>query len=76
MFKTHSLSYAQFASTLVERGEEVIIARAGQPVMKLVRIEPVQKPLVAGFASDLLAGWADVDWQALDNEVNELFKDA
>ena len=44
--------------------------------MKLVRIEPVQKPLVAGFASGLLAGWADVDWQALDNEVNDLFKDA
>ena len=70
--KTHFSKLAE----LVERGEEVIIARAGQPVMKLVRIEPIQKPLVAGFASDLLAGWADVDWQALDNEVNDLFKDA
>jgi hypothetical protein len=44
--------------------------------MKLVRIEPVQKEIVPGFAKDLLAGWAEVDWEELDREFNQLFKDA
>jgi len=70
--KTHFSKLAD----LVENGEEVIIARAGQPVMKLVRIDRVQRPIVPGFAKDLLSGWADVDWQELDREVNQLFKDA
>jgi antitoxin (DNA-binding transcriptional repressor) of toxin-antitoxin stability system len=70
--KTHFSKLAE----LVEHGEEVIIARAGHPVMKLVRIEAVQTPIFPGFASDLLDGCAGVDWQAIDQEVNQLFKDS
>jgi len=69
--KTHFSKLAE----LVENGEEVIIARAGKPVMKLVPIDEAQKPLTPGFGADLFAGWQDVDWNALDKEFNQLFKD-
>ncbi len=34
-------------------GDEVVIARNGRPVVKLVVIDPVHKRRRAGFASDL-----------------------
>ncbi len=70
--KTHFSKLAE----LVENGEEVIIARSGKPVMKLVPIDATQKPIVPGFGKDLFVGWEDVDWDALDKEFNQLFKDA
>ena len=69
--KTHFSKLAE----LVENGEEVIIARAGKPVMKLVPIDEAQQPITPGFGADLFAGWKDVDWNALDKEFNQLFKD-
>ncbi|HTX75436.1 MAG TPA: type II toxin-antitoxin system Phd/YefM family antitoxin [Terracidiphilus sp.] len=33
----------------VERGGEVIIARAGKPVARLTRLEPEKKPIVFGL---------------------------
>jgi len=69
--KTHFSKLAE----AVEAGEEVVIARAGKPVMKLVPIERVQTPIRHGFAKDLFADWLDADWQALDKEFNSLFKD-
>ena len=33
----------------VERGGEVIIARAGKPVARLTRLEPERKPIVFGL---------------------------
>jgi prevent-host-death family protein len=70
--KTHFSKLAE----LVEHGEEVIIARAGKPVMKLVPIDAAQIPIVPGFGADLFEGWEDVDWNDLDKEFNQLFKDA
>jgi len=70
--KTHFSKLAE----LVENGEEVIIARAGKPVMKLVPIDAAQSPIVPGFGTDLFEGWEDVDWNELDKEFNQLFKDA
>jgi prevent-host-death family protein len=68
--KTHFSKLAE----AVEAGEEVIIARAGKPVMRLVKIEELQEPIRLGFAKDLLADWGDVDWADLDKKFNQLFK--
>jgi prevent-host-death family protein len=68
--KTHFSKIAQAA----EAGEEVIIARAGKPVLKLVRIEQVQEPIKPGFAKELLADWESVNWVDLDKKFNQLFK--
>lgn len=46
----------------VEAGGEVIIARRGKPVMKLVRIEEPVKPLVPGFGKAWFPGWTDDEW--------------
>ena len=69
--KTHFSKLAE----AVEAGEEVIIARAGKPVMKLVKIEPTQRPIVPGFAADIFEKWDDKTWLKLDREFNSLFKD-
>jgi len=68
--KTHFSKLAE----AVEAGEEVIIARSGKPVMKLVKIDEVQTPIVPGFAKELFIGWDLVDWRSLDKEFNQLFK--
>jgi len=34
--------------TLVEQGQDVVIARAGKPVARLTRLEPVKKPIRFG----------------------------
>jgi prevent-host-death family protein len=59
----------------VESGEEVIVARSGKPVVKLVRIEEPQVDIKPGFARAELAEWADIDWVKLDKRFNQLFKD-
>jgi prevent-host-death family protein len=68
--KTHFSKLAE----AVESGEEVIIARSGKPVMRLVKIDAVQEPIKAGFAKELLADWDGVDWEKLDKKFNFLFK--
>ncbi len=70
--KTHFSKLAE----LVESGEEIIIARAGKPVMKLVPIDTAQPPIVPGFGKDIFVDWQDVNWDALNKEFNQLFKDA
>jgi prevent-host-death family protein len=69
--KTHFSKLAE----AVEAGEEVIIARAGKPVMRLVRIDETQTPIELGFAANEFAGWAEVSWASLDKEFNQLFRD-
>ena len=34
---------------MAENGQDVIIARAGKPVVRLTRLEPVKKPIVFGL---------------------------
>jgi prevent-host-death family protein len=41
----------------VERGEEIVIARNGQPVAKLTRVVPQATRVAGAWAS--LPGWAD-----------------
>lgn len=54
--KTHFSSLAELVAT----GEEVIIARAGEPIMKLVKYSP-KRPPPGAFAHE----WADVDIEEL-----------
>ena len=68
--KTHFSKLAE----AVEAGEEIVIARAGKPVMRLVKVEEVQRPIVPGFAEDIFADWDDSTWLSLDREFNNLFK--
>ena len=68
--KTHFSKLAE----AVEAGEEIVIARAGKPVMRLVKVEEVQQQIVPGFAEDIFADWDDSTWRSLDREFNDLFK--
>jgi prevent-host-death family protein len=61
----------------VEKGEEIVIARDGKPVAKLVPVE-VPKPrkkAPPGFAKDLLLHLPD-DLTAPDPEIEAMFNDA
>jgi prevent-host-death family protein len=60
-------------SQLIERalsGEEVIIAKAGKPVVRLVRIEPVAKRVLGSAAGTIryAPGW---DEPLSDRELEE-----
>jgi prevent-host-death family protein len=58
-----------------ERGEEIIIARAGKPVAKLVRADPPKrKPPKAGFMKGKI--WIAPDFDAPDPEIEKLFYDS
>jgi prevent-host-death family protein len=60
----------------VEAGEEIVVARAGKPIIKLVKIdEQLPPPIVPGFAHDLLPDVSDEEWDALNVEFNSLFRD-
>ena len=58
----------------VEAGEEIIVTRAGKPVMRLVKFEDHREPIKPGFAKELLDGWDSVDWVDLDKKFNQLFE--
>lgn len=59
----------------VEAGEEIVIARAGKPILKLVKIEAERPRIVPGFAKGLIPLWDNDEWEALDKEFNSLFRD-
>jgi antitoxin (DNA-binding transcriptional repressor) of toxin-antitoxin stability system len=48
----------------VENGDEVIIARFGKPIMKLVKVEPeIPKPIIFGLGAEILK---DFDWDEIE----------
>ena len=57
----------------VEAGEEVIIARAGIPVMKMIPIQESQTPINFGFAAKEFESWNGLSWERLDKEFLSLF---
>lgn len=59
----------------VESGEEIVIARAGKPILKLVKIDPERPLIVPGFAKGLIPLWDEDEWETLDKEFNSLFRD-
>lgn len=59
----------------VEAGEEIVIARAGVPIAKLVPIPPERPRRVPGLWKDLVQLPDDFDevWSRLDHDVLEMF---
>lgn len=58
---------------MVEDGKEVVIARAGKPVAKLVRIEKSSKPRKFGALKGKI--WISPDFDAPDPELEALFNE-
>jgi len=62
-------------SSLVKRalaGEEVVIARNGEPLVRLVPIEKRRKPRVPGRGRGKI--WISPDFEFTDEEITELFE--
>jgi prevent-host-death family protein len=59
----------------VEAGEEIVIARAGTPILKLVKIESALPPLVPGFAKDSVPQLSDDEWDELNVKLRAQFVD-
>lgn len=62
-------------SRLVERalaGEEVIIARNGEPLVKLVPVPKQKQPRVPGKYKGQI--WIGPDFEFTDEEITELFE--
>jgi prevent-host-death family protein len=62
-------------SRLVERalaGEEVVIARNGEPLVKLVPVPKERKPRVPGRGKGKI--WMSPDFEFTDEEITELFE--
>lgn len=62
-------------SRLVERalaGEEVVIARNGEPLVKLVPVPKERKPRVPGRYKGKI--WISPDFEFTDEEIEELFE--
>jgi prevent-host-death family protein len=62
-------------SRLVERalaGEEVVIARNGEPLVRLVPIEKQRKPRVPGRGRGKI--WISPDFEFTAQEITELFE--
>ncbi len=57
----------------VEQGQEVIIARRGEPVARLV---PAQRPIRYGIAQSSLQLTPALDDPALDAEIEETFQNS
>jgi prevent-host-death family protein len=62
-------------SRLVERalaGEEVVIARNGEPLVQLVPIQKKREPRVPGRGKGKI--WIGPDFEFTDQEITELFE--
>ena len=62
-------------SRLVERalsGEEIVIARNGEPLVKLVPVPKERKPRVPGRSKGKI--WISPDFEFTDEEISELFE--
>lgn len=62
-------------SRLVERalaGDEVVIARNGEPLVRLVPIEKKRQPRVPGRGKGKI--WISPDFEFTDQEITELFE--
>lgn len=56
---------------MVENGEDVVIARSGRPVARLVRIAVRTEPRRAGALKGKI--WFSPEFDAPDNELEDLF---
>ena len=58
----------------VEAGEEIIIARAGKPVARLVAVRESKKQVRLGALKGQI--WMAPDWNAPDEELIDLFENS
>jgi len=66
--KTHFSKLCEEA----EAGVEIVIARAGKPILKLVRVEEEPTPALKedfGFAKGMITGYSDEEFDALDEVI-------
>jgi prevent-host-death family protein len=58
---------------LAEKGQDVVIARAGKPVVRLTKLEPVKRPIRYGVLKGQI--WISDDFDApLPDEVLKSFE--
>jgi prevent-host-death family protein len=57
--------------TRVEEGEEIVIARAGKPVAKLVPHQPARQPRKPGWGKGKI--WVAPDFDAPDEQIERDF---
>lgn len=69
--KTHFSKLAEE----VEAGAEIIVARSGRPVLKLVRIEEPKVNRKLGWASDFAKDFDWDAWDELDKDVAKMWND-
>lgn len=76
MSETFNMHQAKTSlSRLVERalaGEEIVIARNGEPLVKLVPVPKERKPRVPGRGKGKI--WISPDFEFTDEEIKELFE--
>ena len=60
----------------VEQGEEIVIARAGVPVAKLVPIPPARNPRVPGAWKGKFNFPSEQEWEESDRLVLEMFDES
>ena len=57
----------------VEAGAEIIVARAGKPIMRLVKYDEQPVKLKYGAADHLMPDWTDEEWEQLDEKISASF---
>jgi len=60
--------------TQAHEGDEIIIARAGRPVAKLVAISPAPRRSILGAMKDLIPEMSEEEWEESDRQVAALWK--
>ncbi len=55
-------------------GDEIIIARAGKPVAKIVPYEVPARPSILGALKDVIPEISDEAWEASDREIAKLWE--
>jgi prevent-host-death family protein len=58
----------------VEAGAEITIARAGKPVLRLVKYVEETPTRKLGFAKGQFSELSDAEWEELDAKFNALFE--
>ena len=59
----------------VEAGEDIIIARGGKPVMRLIRYVPEKPKIIFGLLEGQTRPLTDEEWAESDAEIRAMFKE-
>lgn len=57
----------------VEAGGEVVVARAGKPILRLVKLDQEPPKRIFGFGKGILKNLTDEEWEAAQIEFGKLF---